>query len=376
MNEVETLTVMQKVEQFLKSIMQDWQAWAWGLGIILVAILVALAIHFLVFFILKRIIRRTKTVADNILIRRLRVPSMLFLPLIAIQLVLPQVGLPEDALKFCKHMNSIALIISVAWLLIATTGAIEGIVLEKYRIDVRDNRQARHMHTQFRLLRRTLMIAIFIIGVASILMTFPMIRQLGTSLLASAGIAGLVLGLAARPTIENMVAGLQIAFTKPITLDDVVVIQGEWGRIEEITATYVVVRIWDQRRLIVPFSWILQQPFQNWTRVNADILGSVYIHADYTVSVPAIREELERIVKHSDKWDQRVCVLQVTDAKADTLEMRALVSASDSPTAWDLRCEVREKLIQFLQEHYPNCLPRVRAEIHDIKNKEIPIAST
>lgn len=375
MNETETFTVMQKAEQFLQSIMQDWQTWAWGLGTILTSIFVALALHFIVFFILKMMIRRTQVAADDILVKRLRKPSMLFLPLLAIQIVLPQLGLPEDALKFCKHINGIALIISIAWLLIAIIGAFERIVLAKYRIDVRDNRQARHMHTQFRLLRRTLMIVIIIIGVASILMTFPMIRQLGTSLLASAGIAGLVLGLAARPTIENIVAGLQLAFSKPITLDDVVVIQGEWGRIEEITATYVVVRIWDQRRLIVPFSWILQQPFQNWTRVNADILGSIYIHADYTVSVQALREELERIVKKSDKWDQRVCVLQVTDAKADTLELRALVSASDSPTAWDLRCEVREKLIQFLQHEYPACLPRVRAEIRDFKNKEMQVAS-
>jgi small-conductance mechanosensitive channel len=219
------------------------------------------------------------------------------------------------------------------------------------------------MHTQFRIIRRTLIFVLMVIGGAAILMTFPTIRQFGTSLLASAGIAGLIVGLAARPAIENLIAGIQLAITQPITLDDVVVIQGEWGRIEEITATYVVVRIWDQRRLIVPFTWILQQPFTNWTRTTADILGTVFIHADYTVPVQAVREELERIAEASDKWDSRVCGLQVTDSKAETLELRALVSAADSPSAWDLRCEVREKLVAFLQREHPDCLPRVRAEI-------------
>lgn len=365
MDASDSTNVANKAERLVTSILQDWQIWLWGLGTVALAVLCAWLLHVVLFFLLKKMSRRTKTDTDNILVDKLRRPSILFFPLIAIQLVLPQLGLPDDALRFIRHANGIAMILSVVWLLIALVGAIENIVLLKHRIDVKDNRQARHLHTQFRLVGRTLDFVIVFIGVASILMTFPTIRQLGTSLLASAGIAGLVMGLAARPTIENMVAGLQLAFTKPITLDDVVVIQGEWGRIEEITATYVVVRIWDQRRLIVPFSWILQQPFQNWTRVNADIIGTVFLHADYTVPIEPLRKELDRIVKGSDKWDGRVCVLQVTDAKAETLELRALVSAADSPTAWDLRCEVREKLLDFLQREYPRCLPRVRASLQE-----------
>jgi small-conductance mechanosensitive channel len=203
------------------------------------------------------------------------------------------------------------------------------------------------------------------------LMTFPQIRQLGASLLASAGVAGIVLGLAARPTISNFIAGLQIALTQAIRLDDVVIVQGEWGRIEEITTTYVVVRIWDQRRLIVPFSQFIDQPFQNWTRTGAEILGTVFIYADYTVPVQAVREKLEGIVKGCPNWDGRVVGLQVTDARERTVELRALVSAADSSKAWDLRCEVREQLIRYLQESYPESLSRTRVELdQDAKPRE------
>ena len=169
--------------------------------------------------------------------------------------------------------------------------------------------------------------------------------------------------MAARPALSNWIAGIQIALTQPIRLDDVVVVEGEWGRIHEITTTYVVVRIWDQRRLIVPFSHILSKPFQNWTRKSSEIMGTVFLHTDYTVPVEKVRDELKKITEASDKWDGRVCGLQVTDSKAETLELRALVSAEDASKAWDLRCEVREKLVEFLQREYPQCLPRTRAEL-------------
>jgi small-conductance mechanosensitive channel len=370
----ETTHILQKAEQLIESLTQNWQAWALGLGTLVVAVLAAWVVHAFLFFLLKRMTKRTKTDADDTLVIGLRKPCLLAFPLLGIQLVLPQIGLPQEALGFLRHMNGIALIASVMWILMALIRAVEQIILSHYRLDVSDNRHARHLHTQFRIMRRTLITVVIIIGSAAILMTFPTVRQLGTSLLASAGIAGLVLGLAARPTIENLVAGMQLAFTKPVTIDDVVVIQGEWGRIEEITATYVVVRIWDQRRLVVPFSWILQQPFQNWTRTTADILGTIYLHADYTVPVDELRAELERILKESPKWDGRVCGLVVTDAKAETLELRALVSAADSGSAWDLRCDVREKLIAFLQREYPHCLPRVRAELKERKPEEVAVS--
>jgi small-conductance mechanosensitive channel len=195
------------------------------------------------------------------------------------------------------------------------------------------------------------------------LMTFPRIKSLGTTILASAGIIGVVVGLAAQRTIGTFIAGLQIAFSQPIRVDDVVIVENEWGRIEEITLTYVVVKIWDLRRLIVPITYFIEKPFQNWTRVTADILGTVFIYVDYTVPFDAVREQLQRILNASELWDKKVCVLQVTNTTERTVELRALMSAPDASTAWSLRCEVREKLIDFIQKKYPKALPRLRAEM-------------
>jgi small-conductance mechanosensitive channel len=202
-----------------------------------------------------------------------------------------------------------------------------------------------------------------IIALATMLMTLPKVRQLGTTILASAGIIGIVVGMAAQRTISTFIAGLQIAFTQPIRVDDVVIVENEWGRIEEITLTYVVVKIWDLRRLIVPITYFIEKPFQNWTRVTADILGTIFIYVDYTVPIDNVREELGRIVKNSDLWDGKVCVLQVTNTSERTVELRALISAADASAAWSLRCEVREKLVDFIQKNYPQALPKLRTEM-------------
>jgi small-conductance mechanosensitive channel len=195
------------------------------------------------------------------------------------------------------------------------------------------------------------------------LMVFDSARQFGASILASAGIAGIIVGFAAQRSIATLLAGSQIAMTQPIRVDDVVIVENEWGRIEEITLTYVVVRIWDLRRLVLPITYFIERPFQNWTRSSADILGTVFLHADYSVPLDALRTELTRILSTSRFWDGKVNVLQVTDAREHTLEIRALASAADASLAWDLRCEVREKLIQFLQRNYPDSQPRLRASV-------------
>jgi small-conductance mechanosensitive channel len=230
------------------------------------------------------------------------------------------------------------------------------------------------MHTQVNVISRVLVVLVAIIGIGLALMTFPRVRELGASLLASAGIAGIIVGFAARPVLENIIAGVQLALTQPINIDDVVIVDGEWGRIEEITTTYVVVRIWDDRRLICPFTKFISESFQNWTRRTADILGAVIIHADYTVPVEDVRQELNRIVQDHEKWDQRVCVLQVTDATENTIQLRALVSASSASRAWDLRVDVREKLIAYLQREHPNSLPRTRVAIDDPADGAHPTA--
>jgi len=335
----------------------------WGI-VLGAAVIAAWIAHRLAYLILSRLLPEPK------LVRFTKMPARFLLALLAIRfageiaLALGlAVDLPIDDWAWPRHLIMLGVIVSATWLIIGLIAGFDDLILRKYKTDVRDNRLARRMHTQVRVIARTLMIIVGLVGGAAALMTFDSVRQFGLSLLASAGIAGLILGLAARPTFENIIAGIQIALTQPITLDDAVVVEGEWGWIEEITATYVVVKIWDERRLVVPFKRFIEQPFQNWTRKTADIIGTVFIHCDYSVPVEALRNELKRLCDASDKWDKRVCVLQVTEAGPRELQLRALVSAADSPTAWDLRCEIREKLVAFIRDKYPGALPRVRAEL-------------
>ena len=214
-----------------------------------------------------------------------------------------------------------------------------------------------------------------VVALAFMLMMFPAVRHVGISILASAGVMGIIAGLAAQRSIANILVGIQIAVTQPFRVEDVVVVEGEWGWIEEITATYVVVRIWDLRRLVLPIIYFTEKPFQNWTRTSADLLGTVFLYVDYTVPVEAIRQELHRVLQDSSFWDGKAWGLQVTDTSERTVTIRALMSAADSPTAWNLRCEVREKLIVYLQEHYPAALPKIRGELTPpdlAEGKEIP----
>jgi small-conductance mechanosensitive channel len=271
-----------------------------------------------------------------------------------------------DSLNFITPLRDaagIALIGGITWLSVRSAAAIGEAIVQAHPLDTADNLQARRIHTQARVLARSVMLVIVVIGVGGALMTFPNVRQIGASLLASAGVAGLVAGIAARPVLGNLIAGLQIALSQPIRLDDVVVIQGEWGRIEEITGTYVSVRLWDQRRLIVPLQWFIENPFSNWTRSSSQIIGTVFLYVDYRMPLGPLREELARIVESAPEWDQRVQVLQVTDGTERSMQLRALVSSLDSGLNWDLRCRVREGLLDFIQQHYPQYLPRARAEV-------------
>jgi small-conductance mechanosensitive channel len=240
---------------------------------------------------------------------------------------------------------------------------IRKLILSRYEISAKDNLEARRISTQLDVIQRVLTFLVILIAVSSILMTFDKVRQIGVSILASAGIAGVIIGFAAQRSIATLIAGIQIAITQPIRIDDVVIVENEWGRIEEITLTYVVVSIWDQRRLIVPITYFIERPFQNWTRKTAELLGTVFIYADYRAPIDELRIELKRIVAETDLWDKRVVKIQVTNATDKTIELRALVSADNSSNAWELRCLVREKLIGFLQKNYPESLPLVRVEL-------------
>jgi small-conductance mechanosensitive channel len=340
-----------------------WQTWGLFLGTLLLAVCVALVCHYLLARILLRLAKRSASSVDELLIEHFRRPVRWIMVAVAARLAIEPFELPNKTESFATTVFGILLVALVAWLLVRATYVLNDVVLLRFKVDVKDNLRARKIHTQLRVLRRLIIIVIVIVAAASILMTFPRIRQLGAAILASAGIIGIVVGFAAQKSIATFIAGLQIAFTQPIRLDDVVIVEGEWGRIEEITLTYVVVRIWDLRRLIVPITYFIETPFQNWTRVSADILGSVFLYVDHTVPIDAIRKELQRLLEETDLWDRKVCVLQVTNTTERTIEVRALMSAADASVAWDLRCHIREKLVEFMQKDYPEALPRLRAEL-------------
>ncbi len=352
----------------MAGLFQTWKPILIELGIIVGAGLIGLIVHFVIFGILSRIARRTSNVWDNSFIKHTRRPLKYLIILLAINLAMPVVALSADILYILNSIFRSLFIITVSWLIISLLAVAEDVILSRYNINVGDNLQARKIHTQTKTIRKVLAVVIMILAAALILMGFESFRMLGTGILASAGVASVVVGLAAQKIFGNFLAGLQIAFTQPIRVDDVVIVENEWGNIEEITLTYVVVRIWDLRRLVLPIGYFIEKPFQNWTRVSADLLGTVFIYTDYTVPIKEVREELERIAKSSDKWDGKVCGLQVTNATEHTMELRALVSATDSSKAWDLRCEVREKLIEFIQNKYPGALPKTRTELRKISD--------
>jgi len=284
------------------------------------------------------------------------------LPIAGLYMVLPAAThLPAAGLV--KQLLVILLIALVALIVIKLFRVLEDFLSRELQMDIADNLRARRLNTQFRILRRVITLLVVLLAASAILLQFDAFRQFGRGLLASAGIASIVLGFAAQRTLGNLIAGFQIAITQPIRLDDVVVVEGEWGRVEEITLTHVVIHIWDDRRLILPISYFLEKPFTNWTRKTSQILGTVFLHVDYDVPIDALREELKRIVADDSDWDGRVCDIIAFEAHPTTLELRALISSEDSGKAWKLRCRVREGLIAFLQREHPGALPRFRAEI-------------
>jgi small-conductance mechanosensitive channel len=275
-------------------------------------------------------------------------------------LLTPSLSIPAALLDVAQHLFSLSLIVLITWFVITITLASRDIIIRRYDIDAKESFKARAEYTQLTIVIKVIMVIVVIIALASMLMSFDKIRAVGVSILASAGIMGIIAGFAAQRSLSTLLAGLQIAITQPIRINDVVIVEGEWGTIEEITLTYVVVKVWDLRRLIVPVTFFLEKTFQSWTRSSTNILGTVFLYVDYTAPVPEIRHKLLELLQGSKSWDREVWCLQVTNASERTLELRALMSAVDAPTSWDLRCEVREKLVAFLKETYPESLPRIR----------------
>src|SRR5689334_16934442 len=282
--------------------------------------------------------------------------SRLALVILAMIIAIPVAPLESDTAQLLARLMAVAVIGLVGWAAIIALHIAAELYLRRYRLDIDDNLLARKHNTQVRVLSRTIDVLLVMLTLSAALMTFPAVRQYGVSLFASAGVAGIVAGLAARPVLSNLMAGVQLAMTQPIRLYDAVVVENEYGTIEEITSTYVVVKLWDLRRMVVPLTYFIEKPFQNWTRESSSLIGNVMIYLDYRAPVGAIREKFNAILKESNRWDGQVAALQVTDFKEGTMELRCLMSARSSGAAFDLRCDVREKLIDFIQREYPEAL--------------------
>lgn len=306
---------------------------------------------------------RTSGRLDDVLVPLLGRGLRVILPVLAVIFALPILKLPSAYASVATKGSSVLLIIAITVVLFQVVRTAEQVLLLRFDITASNNLRARKLYTQVHLLGRVVYIAVGLFAVACILMLFQQVRHVGTSLLASAGIAGIIAGVAGQKTLANLIAGFQIALAQPIRQDDVVIVEGEWGRIEEITLSYVVVHIWDDRRLVVPLSYFIEKPFQNWTRSSAQLLGSVFLWVDYSFPLEEGRRALKGIIEASHLWDRRFWNLQVTDADEKTMQLRVLATSQDSSMSWDLRCEIREKFISYIQQHHPGSLPVVRAQV-------------
>ena len=344
-----------------------WHGWFLALFLFCAALVFSNGLHWIVFRILrhKQISANPRSLGWG-LHRHLGRPARSIFIITCVFIVLPLA--PDELKQYLGdpvHQSlAIAMVLSLGWFAVGFVYVIEAALMRRYDLNAEDNRRARQIQTQMMIFRRIVIGFLLILTAGALLWTFhdDRIWKAGTGLLASAGIASLILATAAKSTASNFLAGLQIALTASIKIDDVVVVQGEWGRIEEITSVYVVLKIWDQRRMIIPLSYFIENSFTNWTRESAEILGTAFLYVDYSVPVDALREHLKKVAESSPLWDKRVCGLQVTDLKERTMEIRCLVSSRNSSESFDLRCLVREEMIAFIRDKYPESLPRFRIE--------------
>lgn len=346
--------------------LKDWLDWLPNPVVALLMLAIAAAIALALHHTARRLVRRLLAQRyPNLfsIFTQMRGLTRLALLILAMMIAIPVAPLDSDTAALLARLMLLGVIGLIGWAAITALHIAADIYLRRYRLDVADNLLARKHNTQVRVLMRTADGLLVLLTVGAALMTFEPVRQYGVSLFASAGVAGIIAGLAARPLLSNLIAGVQIAMTQPIRLEDAVIVENEWGNIEEITSTYVVVRLWDWRRMILPLSYFIEKPFQNWTRDSSALIGTAMIYVDYRAPVGLIRAKLEEIVKASKKWDGRVVNLQLTDAKQQVIELRCLASAGSAGAAFDLRCEIREKLIDFLQKEHPEALPRQRNEV-------------
>ena len=340
-------------------------SWAVALVVLIVAMGAAWAAHSALLAVLRRVFRAKQPYLHNVL-DQTRVPTLFGVLLVAAAIALPAAPFGSDTKALLARLFGLAGIGLIGWIAVMALRIAADLYLMRFRMDVEDNFLARKHVTQVRVLLRVVEVVIALLTLGFALMTFSEVRQYGVTLFASAGVAGIVAGFAARPVMSNFLAGVQLAISQPIRIDDAVIVENEWGNVEEITFTYVVIRLWDLRRLIVPISYFMEKPFQNWSRISGELIGTVLLYVDHTTPVAAVRKRLNEIAAQSRLWNRKVVNLQVVDCTETTIQLRALVSANTAAATWDLRCEVREKLIEFLQREYPHALPRRRNDVVDV----------
>ncbi|MEO6151449.1 MAG: mechanosensitive ion channel domain-containing protein [Mucilaginibacter sp.] len=362
----------------MKEVLENWSEnmpdWVWNTGVALAAVVLGLIITLIVKGILRFYRNRNDYSLFRSIITHIGRPMNHFVPLLMLNLMLPLMDMGKRYYVPLNRFLEIALIISFAVLLVRAVNVFEDYVYHVYDLNKADNLKERKIRTQMQFIRKVAISIIILITLSIVLLSFDNVRKLGAGLLTGVGVGGIIIGFAAQRSLANFLAGLQIAFTQPIRIDDVLVVEGEWGRVEDITLTYVVLNIWDQRRLILPINYFIEKPFQNWTRVSSEILGTVFLYLDYNMPMDALRQEFDRLLEDTPLWDKRVKVIQVTDATEKTIEVRVLVSASNSSEAFDLRCYLRENLIRYIQEKHPDSLPVSRSVLvnTDLSVKEIP----
>ncbi len=335
--------------------------WALAAAILVGAAIVALMLHAALLWLARRVMGERESFPRTVLTAT-RGPTRLGLLLVALAIALPLTPLPGETARVLSRVLTLATICLLGWVALTALHIGADLYLRRFRLDLADNLLARKHLTQVRVLERILEVVIVLLTIGFALLTFDSVRQFGVTLFASAGVAGIIGGLAARPVLSNFFAGIQLAVAQPIRIDDAVNVENESGTIEEITFSYVVVRLWDLRRMVVPLSYFIEKPFQNLTRTGGELIGTVFFYVDHTAPVEAIRDKLTQIVGQSKLWNGKVVSLQVSDCRETTIELRALLSANSGSALWDLRCEVREKLIDYLQREYPTALPRRRYE--------------
>jgi small-conductance mechanosensitive channel len=337
----------------------------WFVAIFLLCGVIVLSnlVHYVVFHVLRRKEKESKDGRWASVQRYLSHPARVIFLVTCLLIFLPAVPQAPAAVEAIIRQSLImSLVVALGWLAISCVYVIQDTMLIRYDLSAENNVRARRVHTQFQLFRRIVIGFIVIIDIGALLWTFndPRIWHYGSGLLASAGIASIIVATAAKSTVANLLAGLQIALTEPIRIDDVVVIQGEWGRVEEINSAYVVIRIWDLRRLIVPLSYVIENSIQNWTRESSDIMGTAFLYVDYSIPVEELRRQLNSIVHASPLWDKKVCGLQVTNLTEHSMEIRCLVSSRNSSENFDLRCMVREQMTAWIQQNHPSAFPMAR----------------